>query len=207
MDTRHPHDTHAHTSFSLSPFLAPFHSVSLSPLNKLPPDNTATTMSEPESVQDYGSTLSFSILCSTFDVSETAPDTQTKTRIFDKTSANLSQYGCWHCVLTETKRNNMACIELNLSLTWQSYQDPASSPSSPASFNQQETAKGQQGVASNARELINRIQSIKMRSDSTLSELLVDRLDGHRIFEGDTIQGTLCFIFVSFHCYQAHAHV
>ncbi|KAF9139111.1 hypothetical protein BGX30_008378 [Mortierella sp. GBA39] len=145
-------------------------------------------MSEPKSAQDYGSTLSFSILCSTFDVSEAAPNTQTTTRIFDKISANLSQYGCWHCVLTETKRKNQACIELNLSLTWQSYQDPVSSLSSLTSFNQQETAKGQQGVASNARELISRIQTIKMRSDSTLSEFLVDRLDGHRIFEGDTIQ-------------------
>lgn len=155
-------------------------------------------MSEPESVQDYGSTLSFSVLCSTFDVSEAAPNTQTKTRIFDKTSGNLSQYGCWHCVLTETKRKNKACIELNLSLTWQSYQDPASSPSSPTSPNQQEMVKGQQSAASNARELVSRIQTIKIRSDLTLSELLVDRLDGHRIFEGDTIQGTfgLYFLFL-----------
>ncbi|KAF9149206.1 hypothetical protein BG015_009023 [Linnemannia schmuckeri] len=145
-------------------------------------------MSEPESVQDYALTLSFSVLCSTFDVSETAPNTQTKTRIFDKTFANLSQHGCWHCVFTETKRKKKACIELNLSLIWQSYQYPMSSSGSSSSSNQYETAAGQQNVAANARELISRIQSIKVRSDSTLSELLVDHLDGRRIFEGDTIQ-------------------
>ncbi|KAF8932167.1 hypothetical protein BGZ47_011525 [Haplosporangium gracile] len=142
-------------------------------------------MSEPESVQDYISALSFSVLCSTFDESETAPNTQTKTRIFDKAFANLSQHGFWYCIFTETKRKKKACIELNLSLTWQSYQN---STSSSSSSNQYETATGQQSTASNARELISRIQSIKMRSDSTLSELLVDRLDGRRIFEGDTIQ-------------------
>ncbi|KAH7057708.1 hypothetical protein BKA57DRAFT_531057 [Linnemannia elongata] len=145
-------------------------------------------MNESESVQDYSSTLTFSVLCSTFDVSEAAPNTQIKSRIFDKASAILSQYGCWHCIFTETKRKNKAGIELNLSLTWLSYQDPASSSSFPTSFNLQEMGRGQQGVASNARELISRIQSIKMRSDSTLSELLVDRIDGHRIYEGDTIQ-------------------
>lgn len=155
-------------------------------------------MNESESVQDYSSTLTFSVLCSTFDVSVAAPNTQIKSRIFDKASAILSQYGCWHCIFTETKRKNKAGIELNLSLTWRSYQDPASSSSFPTSFNLQEMAKGQQGVASNARELISRIQSIKMRSDSTLSELLVDRLDGHRIYEGDTIQGTFGLYFCFF---------
>ncbi|KAF9129717.1 hypothetical protein BGW39_003861 [Mortierella sp. 14UC] len=132
-------------------------------------------MEEQESGQNYGSTLSFSLVCSEFDVSETAPNIQTKIRTFDKVSANLSQYGCWHCIFTETKKNHRSCIELNLSLNWRSAQDP----SAPLS---------QQGIASSARGLISRIQSIKMRSDSTLSELLVDRLDGHRIFEGDTIQ-------------------
>ncbi|KAK3848112.1 MAG: hypothetical protein J3R72DRAFT_485077 [Linnemannia gamsii] len=132
-------------------------------------------MDEPELDQNYGSTLSFSLVCAAFDVSDTAPDTQTKTRVFDKVSANLYQYGYWHCVFTETKKKHKTCIELNLSLTWKSAKDPSSSSS-------------QEGTASNARELISRIQSIKMRSDSTLSELLVDRLDGHRIYEGDTIQ-------------------
>lgn len=145
-------------------------------------------MSRPESDQNYGSALSFSVPCSTFDISETAPSTQTKAHVFDKCSSNLSQYGCWHCVLTESKRKNKACIELNLSLTWHTYQDP--SEPTLGSSNQQETTTGQQGVASNARELISRIQSVKLRSDSTLSELLVDRLNGCRIFEGDTIQST-----------------
>ncbi|KAG0284208.1 hypothetical protein BGZ96_011436 [Linnemannia gamsii] len=143
-------------------------------------------MSGPESDQNYGSTLSFSVLCSTFDISETAPITQTKAHIFHRRSSNLSQYGCWHCVFTETKRKNKASIELNLSLTWQPYWDPLGPTSS--SSNQQETTTDQQGVASNARELISRIRSIKVRSDSTLSELLIDRLNGRRIFQGDTIQ-------------------
>ncbi|KAG0273228.1 hypothetical protein BGZ95_010942 [Linnemannia exigua] len=132
-------------------------------------------MDEPELDQNYGSTLSFSLVCSAFDVSDTAPTIQTKTRVFDRASANFSQHGCWHCIFTESKKKHRTCIELDLSLTWKSAKDPSSSSS-------QETA------VSNARELISRIQSIKMRSDSTLSGLLVDRLDGHRIYEGDTIK-------------------
>ncbi|KAF9194729.1 hypothetical protein BGZ51_007958 [Haplosporangium sp. Z 767] len=40
-----------------------------------------------------------------------------------------------------------------------------------------------------AQEPISRIKSIKIRSDSTLSELLVGRVDGRRILEGHSIQG------------------
>ncbi|KAF9092150.1 hypothetical protein BGX29_010597 [Mortierella sp. GBA35] len=137
-------------------------------------------MEEPGSIQNYGSTLSFSVVCSTFDISESAPNVQTKTRTFDKVSANLGQYGYWHCVFTETKKATRSCVELDLSLAWKLHHDP----SAP----EHETQTGQQEAASDAKELISRIRSIKMRSDSTLSELLVDQLDGRRIFEGDAIQ-------------------
>jgi hypothetical protein len=162
-------------------------------------------MNGPESDQNYGSTLSFSVLCSTFDVSEESPNTQTKTRVFDKCSSNLSQYGCWHCVFTETQRKNKAGIELNLSLTWQS--DKNSLEPSSSSFDQQGTIAGQQGVVFNAQELISRIQSIKLRSDSTLSELLVDRLDGRRISEGDTIQGIFGPFSLSLLAPRPHAYL
>ncbi|KAF9904747.1 hypothetical protein EC991_002384 [Linnemannia zychae] len=134
-------------------------------------------MENSESDLNYGSTLSFSLVCSVFDVSETAPSIQTKSRTFDRVPANLNQDGCWHCVFTETKKKHKPCIELTLSLNWMSaHISPASS--------------SQQGAASNTRAFISRIQSIKMRSDSTLSEILVDRLDGRRIFEGDSIQAS-----------------
>ncbi|KAF9948103.1 hypothetical protein BGZ72_009930 [Mortierella alpina] len=133
--------------------------------------------------QNYGSTLTFSLVCSKFDDNgkDSSTDSCTITRTFEKCSPSLSQHGHWRCVFTETKRRT---IELQLSLSWLPHQD------TPSTAPQQETHLGGSSQVF-AHELISRIQSIKIRSDSTLSELLVGRLDGRRVLVGDSIQVTI----------------
>ncbi|CAO3573769.1 unnamed protein product [Mortierella alpina] len=136
--------------------------------------------------QNYGSTLTFSLVCSRFEDSDegSSAESCTITRTFEKSSPNLGQYGHWRCVFTETKKRN---IELHLSLTWVPYHD--ASPIAPP----QEHSRTYLGASTQvfAHELISRVQSIKIRSESTLSELLVGRLDGRRVLAGDSIQVTI----------------
>ncbi|KAF9348245.1 hypothetical protein BGX26_000322 [Mortierella sp. AD094] len=126
------------------------------------------------SVQHYGSTLAFSIVRSDFLNSNPTLPAQTIVRTFNKFSANLSQCGSWRCVFEETKKQHQQSIELQLSLNWV----PCSGSSTGSSHQGQDTA----------RELISRIRSVKIRSDSTLSELLVARLDGRCLLVGEFIK-------------------
>ncbi|KAF9988582.1 hypothetical protein BGZ75_009159 [Mortierella antarctica] len=133
--------------------------------------------------QNSGSTLTFSLVCSRFkdDGEGSSTESCTITRIFERSSPSLSQHGHWRCVFTETKKRT---VELQLSMSWLPHQD------TPPTVTQQEPSKTHLGASSQvfAHELISRVQSIKIRSDSTLSELLVGRLDGRRILAGDSIQ-------------------
>ncbi|KAG0258824.1 hypothetical protein BG011_003045 [Mortierella polycephala] len=124
--------------------------------------------------ENYASTLIFSLVCTNFEESGAEEPEQTITRIFEKTSSNLSQYGCWRCVFTETKKQT---VELQLSLCWVPNRDTCPAPTLFTSRQIQDT------TPTRAQEPISRIKSIKVRSDSTLSELLVGRLDGRRILE------------------------
>ncbi|KAF9573586.1 hypothetical protein EC968_008343 [Mortierella alpina] len=137
--------------------------------------------------QNYGSTLTFSLVCSRFEDNDEGSSTEncTFTRTFEKRSPSLSQHGHWRCVFTESKRRT---VELQLSMSWVQHTDTL--PTVP----QQEHSKEHPSAPCQvlAHELISRIQSIKIRSDSTLSELLVGRLDGRRVLAGDSIQGQVC---------------
>ncbi|KAF9167511.1 hypothetical protein BGX21_010648 [Mortierella sp. AD011] len=129
------------------------------------------------SVQHYGSTLAFSIVRSDFlNMNSTLP-TQTIVRTFNKFSANLSQCGSWRCVFEESKKQHQQSVELQLSLNWV----PCSGSLTGSGY------QGREGQDT-ARELISRIRSVKIRSDSTLSELLVARLDGRCLLVGEFIR-------------------
>ena len=139
--------------------------------------------------QDYGSTLVFSIVCSSFDdddkVKLKAPAIHI-TRTYDKISTNLSQNGSWHCVFTETKKCHSGVIDVHLSLTW---------------MHKRDTSKQQ----STAQELVSRIRSIKVRSDATLSELFVGRVDGREVLRGVATQCNV-FFFTSVSLSISPAH-
>ncbi|KAI1300534.1 hypothetical protein EDD11_006101 [Mortierella claussenii] len=152
--------------------------------------------------QNYGSTLVFSIVRSQFGEDAeraTALPTQKIVRTFDKTSTNLSQYGWWRCIFEETKRHHQRTIELQLSLSWVPIPEPfelASSSSSDSlevkdSSDDEHRRRQQQQQRSPNRssfnELIGRIRSVIIRSDSTLSELLVAQLDGGCLLDGEFI--------------------
>ncbi|KAF9103128.1 hypothetical protein BGX27_010723, partial [Mortierella sp. AM989] len=95
-------------------------------------------------------------------------------RTFNKFSTNLYQYGSWCCVFEETKKQHQESIELHLSLNWV----PSSNPPS-----------GIKQIGHNsAQELLSRIRSVKIRSDSTLSDLLVTHLDGGCLLQGEFIK-------------------
>ncbi|KAG0299255.1 hypothetical protein BGZ98_010200 [Dissophora globulifera] len=124
------------------------------------------------SEQHYGSTLSFSIVRSEFQDVRIDSPTQTVVRTFDKISVNLSQYGSWRCIFEETKQRHRSTIELRLSLSWIPNLDPEADGDG----------------AGQAQELISRIKSVKLRSDSTLSELLVGQLDGRCLLKGEFLK-------------------
>ncbi|KAG0207540.1 hypothetical protein BGX28_001262, partial [Mortierella sp. GBA30] len=113
-------------------------------------------------------------------VGDSSTGTRTITRTFEKASENLSRHGRWRCVFTETKRQT---VELQLSMTW--VPDPSRTQGTSDS-----SSSGSRSQTSD-QDVISKIRSIKIRSDSTLSELLVGRVDGRRILEGDSIQVTL----------------
>ncbi|KAG0312667.1 hypothetical protein BGZ99_009326 [Dissophora globulifera] len=127
------------------------------------------------SEQHYGSTLSFSIVRSEFQDVRIDSPTQTVVRTLDKISVNLSQYGSWRCIFEETKQRHRSTIELHLSLSWISNFDPE--------------ADGDD--TGQAQELISRIKSVKLRSDSTLSELLVGQLDGRCLLKGEFLKSMM----------------
>ncbi|KAF9937655.1 hypothetical protein BGZ65_001243 [Modicella reniformis] len=129
------------------------------------------------SEQNYGSTISFSVLCSDFSNMSINAPSKTIVRTFDRISVNLSQFGCWRCVFEETKRQHHSDIELHLSLSW--------IPSSDWSIHGSSMSQQSQ-----AQELISRIKSVKILSDSTLSELLVKQLDGQSLLKGEFIKAT-----------------
>ncbi|KAF8930629.1 hypothetical protein EDD21DRAFT_356105 [Dissophora ornata] len=132
------------------------------------------------SEQVYGSTLSFSVVCSEFEAIGTDSPAKTIIRTFDKTSTNLSQYGCWHCIFEESKKQRQRVIELYLSLNWVLSSEP------PFPVSSSSTKGGSDRDM--AYELIGRINSVKIRSDSTLSELLVDRIDGRCLHAGGLLK-------------------
>ncbi|KAF9185458.1 hypothetical protein BGZ50_003049 [Haplosporangium sp. Z 11] len=119
--------------------------------------------------ENYASTLIFSLVCTNFEESDAEEPEQAITRIFEKASSNLSQYGCWRCIFTETKKR---IVELQLSLCWVPNRDTCPAPTLFTSRQIQDI------TLTRAQEPISRIKSIKIRSDSTLSELLVGRVDG-----------------------------
>lgn len=122
--------------------------------------------------QNYSSTLVFSIGATEFDESDKVPSrAQVKMRTFEVESPNLSTHGHWKCDFTETMQQGTRTVGLKLSLKWVHLGGPGSKK------------------ALKSDDLIGQIESIKVRSDSTLSELFVDKIDGRSILKGDCIQG------------------
>lgn len=147
--------------------------------------------------RDYGSTLAFSVRCSNFSDHSTNAPSQTFVRTFDRVSANLSQFGCWRCVLEETKRQHHNTIELHLTLSWVPSPDPSLASQGTASTHQ-----------SQCQELISRIKSVKIISDATLSELLIKHLDGQFLLKGGFIKGMPLLTAPIHHFRKArHSHV
>ncbi|KAG0086789.1 hypothetical protein BGZ92_007869 [Podila epicladia] len=91
--------------------------------------------------------------------------------MFEAESPNLSTHGHWKCGLTETMQRNTKTVSLELSLQWVRHNDTGS---------HQESLKSD--------DFISQIKSIKVHSDSTLSELHVCKVDGLSILKGDSIQ-------------------
>ncbi|KAF9329850.1 hypothetical protein BG006_007137 [Podila minutissima] len=121
---------------------------------------------------NYGSTLVFCVDATEFDKSDKAMScAQVKVRMFEVESPNLSNHGHWKCDLTETMQRSTQAVGLELSLQWVRHSGTGSS---------------QESLKSN--DFISQIKSIKVRSDSTLSELLVDKVDGESIRKGESIQ-------------------
>ncbi|KAG0333915.1 hypothetical protein BG000_008790 [Podila horticola] len=122
--------------------------------------------------QNYGSTLVFCVGATEFDKSDKVLSrAQVKVRTFEAESLNLSNHGHWKCDFTETRQQGTRTVDLGLSLKWASQ--------SGAGYSQESL---------NSDDLISQIKSIKVRSDTTLSELLVDKVNGQSILEGDAIQ-------------------
>ncbi|KAG0021191.1 hypothetical protein BGZ82_011403 [Podila clonocystis] len=122
--------------------------------------------------QNYGSTLVFCVVATEFDKSDKALSrAQVKMRMFEAESPNLGSHGHWKCDLTETIQGSTRTVGLQLSLQW---------------VRQGGTDSSQESLKSDG--LISQIKSIKVRSDSTLSELLVDTVDGQSILKGESIQ-------------------
>lgn len=123
--------------------------------------------------KNYGSTLVFCVDATEFDKSDKAMScAQVKVRMFEAESPNLSNHGHWKCDLTETMQRSTQTVGLELSLQWVRHSGTGSS---------QESLKSD--------DFISQIKSIKVRSDSTLSELLVNKVDGKSILKGESIQG------------------
>ncbi|KAG0345627.1 hypothetical protein BG004_003438 [Podila humilis] len=121
--------------------------------------------------QNYGSTLVFCVVATQFDTSgESVSYPQVKTRVFEATSENLSSKGHWRCLLTETMQQATRSVDLRLSLKWiHDSEHGLSALCEPDSF-------------------ISQIRSVKVHSDTTLSELVVTRVDGERILHGASIE-------------------
>lgn len=152
------------------------------------------TMDDYKSDQNYGSTISFSIVRSNFDDLPIDSPTQTIVRAFDKVVSHTGVHGHWCCVFEEIKRQHRSAVELYLSLNWVVGPDPSDHPSSQEASSSSFIATtdrpaGQKNAAHQAREFIRRIRSVKIRSDSTLSELLVAPLDGACLLHGEFIKG------------------
>ncbi|KAF9919038.1 hypothetical protein BX616_002702 [Lobosporangium transversale] len=142
---------------------------------------------EPISEQNYVSTLTFSVVCSQFESSSLAVrplPVQTIVRTFDKASTNLSLNGRWHCVFEETKRHYQNTTQLSLSLKW----IPIKYLGGISEEGTYSTDNDNIMTLNPACELIRRIRSIKVRSDSTLSELLFAQMDGDCILNGEFIK-------------------
>ncbi|KAI9238470.1 MAG: hypothetical protein BYD32DRAFT_460620 [Podila humilis] len=121
--------------------------------------------------QNYGSTLVFSIGATEFDESDNASSrAQVNVRTFEVESPNLSTHGHWKCDFTETMQQGTRIVGLKLALKWIRRGGPGS----------KKTLKSD--------DLISQIESIKVRSDSTLSELFTGKVDGRSILKGDSIQ-------------------
>lgn len=122
--------------------------------------------------QNYGSTLVFSIGATEFDESDKASSrAQVKVRTFEVESPDLSTHGHWKCDFTETMQQGTRIVRLKLALKWIRHGGSGSKK------------------ALKSDDLISQIESIKVRSDSTLSELFTDKVDGRSILKGDSIQG------------------
>ncbi|KAF9407850.1 hypothetical protein BGZ94_002545 [Podila epigama] len=117
--------------------------------------------------KNYGCSLVFCISITEFAEADVI---QSRTRTFQATSVNLSVHGHWKCDFTETKMSGKGPVDLDLSLTWV-----------------RETDLGSSRLAHEDNELVSRIASLKVRSDSTLSELLVAAVDGQFLLRGDSI--------------------
>lgn len=131
-----------------------------------------------QSEHHHGSTISFSVLCSNFSNLSTDVPSHTFVRTFNRVSDNQSQFGTWRCILEETKRQYHSDIELHLSLGWilTSCSSLSTEDGTSTTYNSQ------------SQEFVRQIKTIKVFSDSTLSELLIKQLDGYSLLRGEFIK-------------------
>ncbi|KAI7819449.1 hypothetical protein BC939DRAFT_505792 [Gamsiella multidivaricata] len=131
--------------------------------------------------QHYGLTISFSIVRSEFKGLNIDSPTQTIIRAVDKIMPHSSVQGYWCCIFEETKKPHQSAVELYLSLSW--IPGPETSRRPPSSLTQSGATESSRQI----QDFIKQIRSVKIWSDSTLSELLVGQMDGSCLVQGESI--------------------